>query len=212
MWCIINTGGMHDFVKEIPWVHSIMTQTIVSTEFCFGCIGIFLAYLLGIINHSLANLVRTMLRLLNGNPLTWMCRLYLIMQGKKIDSIKQLFGESAFDGDKVKKANKEWIVQYAKAYQKVKSNLASDTIPTIENQIAMLRDSIVPVTYMAILSLNSIQTVSRCIAFAKWFIPFIIVVVMLAAIHFRTYTLFSKVFARYDYLISKGEDDHRLAK
>lgn len=202
MWCIINTGGMHDFVKEIPWVHSIMTQKIVSSEFCFGCIGIFLAYLLGIVNHSIVNLIRILLRLLNRNPMTWMCKCYLKTRGKNLKSVHDLFGESAFEGKKVKNVNKAWLDKYAEAYQMVKSNLASDTIPTIENQIAMLRDSIIPVTYLTILSLLSIETTSYGIAVTKWFIPVIIVLVMLAVIHFRTYTLFSKVFARYNYLIS----------
>ena len=211
MWCIVNTGGMHDFVKEIPWVHNIMTQKIVSVEFCFGCIGIFMAYLLGIVNHSIANLIRILLRLLKRNPMTWMCKWYLKTQGKNLKSVRNLFGKSTFEGNKVKNVNEEWLNKYAEAYQMVKSNLVSDTIPTIEKQIAMLRDSIIPVTYLTILSMLSNETTCCSNVFMKWFIPVIIILVMLAVIHFRTYTLFSKVFARYNYLVSI-EDNERLSK
>ena len=146
---ILSTGDMWGGVKEIPWIQHIMTQTILSKAFCFGCHGVLFSYLLGIMIHTLVTIWRVFVERYVG-VWKWVMRIAYRNEIKVKESNKEIF--TLLDKKSLTEID---FVDLQNAYFAAHSfarQTKSAVLLTIEQQVAMLRNSIIPCAWLMIIA------------------------------------------------------------
>lgn len=157
--CILSSGSMYTTIKHLPWMQHILSQTIFSKALCLGLLVFLFSYLLGVINHTLFTIWRALLedrkRSFWKQTMRW-CYKIEIEKGNDNDNIDDveifnLLKQDCKEDDEIH--TKKLQRAYTKAHSVAMKTGPADTISTIEKQVAMLRDSIVPCGWLLIASL-----------------------------------------------------------
>jgi len=154
---IMSTGEMWGGVKAIPWIQHIMKQTILTQAFCFGCLGLLFSYLLGIVIHTLVTIWGATIGVLAGvwKLVLWICYKFEIEKSTDEISDKKIFSllnEPSPCTIKIKKLQYEYFKAHSYA-RKMKGTVLS----TIEQQVAMLRNTIIPCVWLMVLALSQLD-------------------------------------------------------
>lgn len=202
---ILSTGKMWAIVKDVPWVQHIMTQSILSQAFCFGCLGLLFAYLLGIMLQAIVTIWRAIWedrKCSIWKFALWLCYKNEIVKSKKddeqIDESKYIF--KLLNGVEWKTLKDVDAKKLQRAYFEAHSVVRKskgDTILTIEQQVAMLRNSFVPCVWLGIIAL--------CHKFSgdcslDWWITLWVAIYLIFSIFIiwaREYKLFAIVLSTY---------------
>ena len=159
---ILSTGDMWVGVKEIPWIQHIMKQTILSKAFCFGCLGLLFSYLLGIAIHTLVTIWRAAWE--DRSWSLWKKAMYCCYKCQingKVEKPEEKPLYKMFLTEENKLINKLTGIDTKKlqlAYfdaQREAKQTKKESLSTIEQQVAMLRNSFVPCLWLGILALCS---------------------------------------------------------
>lgn len=161
---ILSTGDAWVGVKEIPWIHHILKQTILSKAFCFGCLGLLFSYLLGIALHTFVTLWRAAWE--DRSWSLWKqtmyccykCRINGIVEKPEEKPFYKMFltDENTLVDNAKNIDTKKLQLAYFDAQIKAKQ-LKKESLSTIEQQVAMLRNSFVPCLWLGILALCSMK-------------------------------------------------------
>lgn len=187
--CILSSGSMYATIKHLPWMQHILSQTIFSKALCLGLLVFLFSYLLGVINHTLFTMWRALLEDRKWSfwkqTMRW-CYKNEIGEGKYNTEICNLLENKTIKCDA-----KQLQRAYAKAHSVAMKTGPADTISTIEKQVAMLRDSIVPCGWLLIASL------CKCSLSWKWdmLIVFGLIVFLTVIIWTREYKIFAIVLS-----------------
>lgn len=152
---ILSTGDVWGGVKEIPWIQHILKQTILSRAFCFGCLGLLLSYLLGIVNHTLVTIWRVVIERYIGIWKLVMRIAYKheikVKENNKGKEIFQILNKSLSEIDFI---DLQSVYFDAHSYARTTEGAV---LLAIEQQVAMLRNSFVPCLWLGILALCSMK-------------------------------------------------------
>lgn len=191
--CILSSGSMYATIKHLPWMQHILSQTIFSKALCLGLLVFLFSYLLGVINHTLFTIWRALLedrkRSFWKQTMRW-CYKIEIEKGNDNDNIDDveifnLLKQDCKEDDEIH--TKKLQRAYTKAHSVAMKTGPADTISTIEKQVAMLRDSIVPCGWLLIASL------CKCSLSWKW--DMLIVLGLLVFLTVIIWTREYKIFA-----------------
>ena len=158
--CIISTGNWHDVIKEIPWIKNLMTQTIFSKSLCFGLLGVMFAYLLGVANHTLITIWRAV-----ATRYLWIWKLVMLLCYRN-EMVVNAGDKKIFEllKNSYREINtKELQSAYIEAHNCARKT-KQEVMLTIEQQVAMLRNSIIPGIWLLSIALRNIDYSWTCIA------------------------------------------------
>ena len=149
---IMSTGEMWVGVKAIPWIQHIMKQTILSKAFCFGCIGLLFSYLLGIVIHTLVTIWRVVIERYIG---VWKLVMHIAynheIKVKESNKGKDIF--TLLDKPLSEIGFKDLQGAYFDAHSYARTTKGA-VLLTIEQQVAMVRNSIIPCAWLMVLALS----------------------------------------------------------
>lgn len=189
---ILSTGDMWVGVKEIPWIQHILKQTILSKAFCFGCLGLLFSYLLGIVIHTLVTIWRVVIERYIG-IWKWVMRIAYNHEIKVKESNKGKDIFTLLDKSLCKIDFKDLQSAYFDAHSYARTTKGA-VLLTIEQQVAMLRNSIIPCAWLMVIALCQLD-LTNCqiiwIVLGYWVASGII-------IWAREYKLFAIVLSTYN--------------
>lgn len=199
---ILSTGKMWTMVKAFPWMQHILTQSIVSKAFCIGCLGLLFAYLLGIMLHAIVTIGRAIWedrKCSIWKFALWLCYKNEIVKSKKddkqIDESKYIFKLlNGIEWTTLKDVDAKKLQRaYFEAHSCARTTKGT-VMQTIEQQVAMLRNTIIPCVWLMVIALCKMDF-SCCAIFwivlGFWFVCGII-------IWAREYKLFAIVLSTYN--------------
>lgn len=151
---ILSTGDVWGGVKEIPWIQHILKQTILSRAFCFGCLGLLLSYLLGIVNHTLVTIWRVVIERYIGIWKLVMRIAYKheikVKENNKEKEIFLILNKSLSEIDFI---DLQSVYFDAHSYARTTKGAV---LLAIEQQVAMLRNSIIPCVWLMVIALSQL--------------------------------------------------------
>lgn len=155
--CILSSGSMYTTIKHLPWMQHILSQTIFSKALCLGLLVFLFSYLLGVINHTLFTIWRALLEDRKWSfwkqTMRWCYQNEIKKGNDNIGDVEifNLLEQNCKEDNEIH--TKKLQQAYTKAHSVAMKIGPADTISTIEKQVAMLRDSIVPCGWLLIASL-----------------------------------------------------------
>lgn len=203
---ILSSGKMWTMVKAFPWMQHILTQSIVSKAFCIGCLGLLFAYLLGIMLHAIVTIWRAIWedrKCSIWKFALWLCYKNEIVKSKKdderIDESKYIFKLlNGVEWTTLKDVDAKKLQRAYFEAHSVARKSKGDTILTIEQQVAMLRNSFVPCVLLGIIALCN-KFSGECSL--GWWIALWVAICLIFSIFIiwaREYKLFAIVLSTYN--------------
>lgn len=197
LWCIAMISGVSNWVENCECIQFITVHQNIPQTLCFSAIFLILAYVVGLINFMVISWIWQMIPLgirpqwiwkyLQDNVFKW-----------KMNCTKQLLIDKA-----IIEANAEGIREYKKddaatikdayfeAYTYASQNTENNTVPIIENQVAMLRSLIIPLSLLMAMNCN------------QWWVSvmvgLLIVTILTIAAILRIKKIYTIVFENYEY-------------
>ena len=151
---ILSTDDVWGGVKEISWIQHVLKQTILSRAFCFGCLGLLLSYLLGIVIHTLVTLWRVVIERYIG---IWRLVMHIaykheikVKESNKEKEIFQILNKSLSEIDFI---DLQSVYFDAHSYARTTKGAV---LLAIEQQVAMLRNSIIPCVWLMVIALSQL--------------------------------------------------------